>query len=349
MPSSPEPSPNSARQEPTQKASYIVGDFIMLALLVMNLLLLSFDFLFVSAWFRALIEGISPAFFEFYATTIHPDFIIYDLIFIGIFLTEFFVRWLISIRQKEFEYWYYFPFVHWYDLVGCIPIGGFRFFRLLRIITILIRLQSMGLIDLTKSGPYRFVMYYFNVFVEEVTNRVSLKILSNVRTELHQGTPVIDDIVQDVLRPRQAELTDWISMRLRLAASKGYAMHEDDIRGYVKQRINEAVEKNQELRNLENIPVMGRLVVKQIEGAISDIVYSVLNGIIRDLGSSKNRAFIDDVAHLVLEHDPYEEDPETGFSERDLNVQVADVISESLGIVMERVEQNRWTARRQEK
>jgi hypothetical protein len=134
-------------------------------------------------------------------------------------------------------------------------------------------------------------------------------------------------------------------MRLRLAASKGYAMHEEDMRSYVQERINEAVEKNQELRNLENIPVMGRMVVKQIEGAISDIVYNVMTGIIRDLGSSKNREFIDDLSHLMLEHDAHEEDPETGLSEHDLNVQVADVISESLGIVIERVHQNRWTPR----
>jgi hypothetical protein len=47
----------------------------------------------------------------------------------------------------------------------------------------------------------------------------------------------------------------------------------------------------------------------------------------------------------MLEHDAHEEDPETGLSEHDLNVQVADVISESLGIVIERVHQNRWTPR----
>lgn len=338
-------SSESKQKKRAPEARYIAGDFIMLILLVLNLLFLSFDWLFLSQWFKDLVEGISPAFFEFYATQVHPNFVAYDLIFIGIFLTEFFVRWMISIRNNEFEYWYYFPFVYWYDLIGCIPIGGFRFFRLLRIITILVRLQHMGLIDLTKSGPYRFVMYYFNVFVEEITDQVTLKILGNVRAELDQGTPVIDRIVADVLLPRQAELTDWLSMRLRLAASKGYAMHEEDMRSYVQERINEAVEKNQELRNLENIPVMGRMVVKQIEGAISDIVYNVMTGIIRDLGSSKNREFIDDLSHLLLEHDTHEQDPETGLSEQDLNVQVADVISESLGIVIERVNQNRWTPR----
>ncbi|MFW6348090.1 MAG: hypothetical protein ACOC2C_05725, partial [Cyclonatronaceae bacterium] len=293
MADSTQASPDS-RPSKKQKNSYIAGDFFMLLLLVLNLLFLTFDWLFLSEWFRNSVEYLSPAFHEFYARQIHPDFITYDLIFISIFLSEFFVRWALSVRRKEFEYWYYFPFVHWYDLVGCIPIGGFRFFRLLRIVTIVVRLQSMGYIDLKASGPYRFVMYYFNVFVEEITDQVTLKILGNVRAELDEGTPVIDRIVADVLRPRQAELTDWISIRLRLAASKGYAMHEEDIRAYVKQRINEAVEKNQELHNLEAIPVMGRMVVKQIEGAISDIVYNVLNGIIRDLGSSKNREFIDD-------------------------------------------------------
>lgn len=321
--------------------AYIIGDVLMIVLLLINLAFISFDWLFQSAQFRGWVDFVSPAFKSFYADTIHDDFILYDLIFVAIFLAEFFLRWILSLRHREFAKWYYFPFVYWYDLVGCIPIGGFRFLRLLRLVTITVRLQRLGLIDVTNLAPFRFFMHYFNVFIQEVTDRVTLTILSNVREELHDGTPIIDSIVDDVLRPRQAELINWISVRLQLAASKGYALHEDEIRDYVQQRINEAVEKNRELRNLESVPVMGRVIVKQIEGAISDIVFSVVHGIIKDLGSSKNRALVEDVSELLLE-----EDIENGSDQiRLLNLQVADILSESVGIVMERVKERKWTPR----
>ncbi|AXJ02322.1 hypothetical protein CYPRO_3087 [Cyclonatronum proteinivorum] len=328
-------------KETPRKVGYLAGDFIMLFLLLVNLAMISFDWLFQSRRFQGWIEWLSPAFFEFYATNIHVDFILYDLIFISIFLTEFFVRWIYSIREREFSKWYYYPFVYWYDLIGCIPIGGFRFLRLLRIVTIMVRLQRIGYIDMRKFALFRFGMRYLNFLVQELTDRVVLNILSNVRSELREGTPVIDRIVDDVLRPRQVVLVNWISMRLQLAASKGYALHEDDIRAYVNERIDEAVEKNREIQNLEAIPFVGRVAASQIEGAIRDIVFSVVHGIIRDLGSSRNKALVEDLSELLLD-----EDTENGSDQvRMLNIQVAEMLSESMGIVMDRVKERRWNPR----
>lgn len=324
-----------------KKIGYLAGDFAMLFLLMVNLALISFDWLFQSVRFQSWIEWLSPAFFEFYAGTIHVDFILYDLVFITIFLAEFFVRWIYSVREREFSKWYYFPFVYWYDLVGCIPIGGFRFLRLLRVVSIMVRLQRLGYIDMRKFALFSFGLRYLNILVQELTDRVVLNILSNVRGELREGTPVIDRIVDDVLRPRQLVLVNWISMRLQLAASKGYALHEEDIRAYVNERIDEAVDKNKELRNLEAIPFLGKVAATQIEGAIRDIVFSVVHGIIRDLGSSRNKALVEDLSELLLE-----EDTENGSEQvRMLNIQVAEMLSESMGIVMDRVKERRWSPR----
>ncbi|MCH8566995.1 MAG: hypothetical protein LAT67_01970 [Balneolales bacterium] len=323
-----------------KKVSYIAGDLVMLGLLLINLGLILFDWLFHSQLFRDLVFNISPVFYEFYDSTIHADFILYDLAFILIFLTEFFVRWIISLRNKEFAKWYYYPFVYWYDLVGCIPIGGFRFLRLLRIVTIIVRLQRIGWLVLENFGLYRFIMHYFNLFIQEVTDRVTLTILSNVREELEDGTPVIDRIVDEVLRPRQAELTQWVSARLQHAVSAGYAVHEDEIKAYVHQKINDAVEKNKELRSLEVLPVMGRLITRQIEDAIKDIVFGVVHGIIRDLSSPNNKAFIEDLSDLLIAEDP-KETPEA----RLLNLQVADILSESISVVIDRVKERKWTPR----
>lgn len=316
------------------KVGYIAEDLIMMVLLVINLLFISFDWLFQSGIFRDFVNMVWPAFHDFYALHIHPDFVFYDLIFIAIFLTEFVLRWIASVIRSDYQKWYFFPFIHWYDLVGCIPIGAFRFLRLLRVISIALRLHRLGWIDLTTMPIFSFVVHYFNLFVQEVTDRVSLKILSNIRDELQGGTPVIDNIVNEVIRPRQHDLTDWISGRLRIAASKGYEMHEQQIRDYVKHRINQAVEKNRELKNLENIPVMGSYIVNQIERAVSDIVFNVVHGLIEDLASDKNKVFVEDVSSVLLAED----DQEDSEYIRNLNYQLSSVLSESIEIIMKKIE-----------
>ena len=105
-------------------------------LLLLNLLFLLFDGLYNTAFIRDSLNAWSPAFVNFY-DPIHKNFILVDLVFITIFLTEFFVRWIVAIKTEEYLRWYFFPFLRWYDLVGCIPLGGTRIFRFLRIFSIL--------------------------------------------------------------------------------------------------------------------------------------------------------------------------------------------------------------------
>ncbi len=321
------------KQSQSVKTFLITADLVMMVLLLLNLLLILFDWLFQSAAFRGFLESVWPFLHDFYAANIHDDFILYDLIFIGIFLTEFVIRWIIAIWYREFSRWYYFPFVHWYDIIGCIPLAGFRFLRLLRVVSIGIRLHQRGWIDLTKLPIFDQLAFLINLFIGEVTDRVSLRILGNIRHELKDGTPVIGKIAGDVIKPRQDILIEWVSARIRTAATQGYAMHEDEIRNYVMHRINEAVEQNQELKQIEAVPVMGRYIVGQIEGAISDIVFNVIHGIIADLGSDRNREIIDDISEMLF----YPDEADQAENMEMLNLQVADIISESLGIIMERI------------
>ena len=93
-------------------------DAIMLFLISVNLIWIIFDSLFVSDLFRSLLNGISPTFTSFYASQIHPDFVTYDLMFVAVFITEFVLRWGVAIYQKTYHRWFFYPFVHWYDLVA---------------------------------------------------------------------------------------------------------------------------------------------------------------------------------------------------------------------------------------
>ena len=46
-------------------------------------------------------------------------------------VAELVVRWLIAIVQKRYYRWFFFPFVHWYEVLGCAP--QLRALRLLRV------------------------------------------------------------------------------------------------------------------------------------------------------------------------------------------------------------------------
>jgi hypothetical protein len=109
-------------------------------------------------------------FSAYYGTHIHPDFLFYDLFFIGIFAAVFIFEWIVSRSATQaYPRWYFFPFMRWYDVISLIPVGSLRLLRLLRLASLLIRLHKRGVIDLTDSRVYRFFEFYFNVFVDEVT------------------------------------------------------------------------------------------------------------------------------------------------------------------------------------
>ena len=91
----------------SHEGPWLLLDIIMLGLLLLNLLFLLFDGLYNTAFIRDSLNAWSPAFVNFY-DPIHKNFILVDLVFITIFLTEFFVRWIVAIKTEEYLRWYFF-------------------------------------------------------------------------------------------------------------------------------------------------------------------------------------------------------------------------------------------------
>jgi hypothetical protein len=148
----------------SHEGPWIILDLVMLCLLIINLIWLLFDGLFATQAFKSILVSISPDIVSAYAP-IHDNFILYDLAFIVVFLIEFCVRWVAAVVRKTHMRWYFFPFIHWYDLVGCIPLGGARIFRFLRIFSILYRLQKYEIIDLS----YFTMMFLLKNLVTELS------------------------------------------------------------------------------------------------------------------------------------------------------------------------------------
>ncbi len=271
---------------------WLALDTLMLFLIFLNLAWMIFDFSFTASFIQKFIEEVSPSFFYYYKDVIHPDFLLYDLGFVLIFLAEFMFRWVVAIVKKTYPSWASFPFIYWYDLLGCIPLASFRFLRLFRIVTLIVRLQKREIIDVTDTWWYKFGNKNYQKILEEISDRVSVNILSGIQKELEYGDDTNRRIVNEVIIPRQEEFSDWIASRMKFAISETYDMHKDELKTYLENSIRIAVKENEEIARLELIPLFGKQISKALTSSISDISYNLIDSMMKDMA--------DQQAHTVV-------------------------------------------------
>ncbi|WP_232848722.1 ion transporter [Bowmanella yangjiangensis] len=302
----------------------------MLGLLILNLALILFDSLYATNMVRQSLNQLSPALLDWYQP-LHANFILIDLVFVGIFLSEFMLRWLVAIKRKDYLRWYFYPFIHWYDLVGCIPVGGARFLRFLRIFSILYRLQKYKIIDIKDTAPYRFLRFYYQVFVEEVSDRVVIKVLSDAQDDLRQGSPLLDDIINKVLATRRPVLCQWLASIL---VHSGHTLNHEQsgevVRQHVQDSVTKAVRDNQQVARLRLVPVLGGSVEKMLENAVSDIVVQSLANLLLDVTPDK----IDQLMTHGL--------GASNLQEQALDQEMLKVVDECLQLLKEHVGKQRW-------
>jgi hypothetical protein len=314
----------------SHEGPWIILDLVMLCLLSINLIWLLFDGLFATQAFKSILVSISPDIVSAYAP-IHDNFILYDLAFIVVFLIEFCVRWVAAVVRKTHMRWYFFPFIHWYDLVGCIPLGGARIFRFLRIFSILYRLQKYEIIDLRNTAVYRFIIFYYDVFVEELSDRIVVKVLSDAQKDISAGSPLLDDISQQVIASRLPILTQWLSsIMVHIGESIEHNDHSESVRNHVQKSVGKAVRDNSQVSSLKLVPVLGRTIEKTLEQSITDIVTQSVINLLKDVTPEK----IDDFVEHGLGR----------FSSKDhmLDQEVLLIVNECLELIKLHVSQQRW-------
>lgn len=314
----------------SQEGPWIIVDLVMLGLLIINLIWLLFDGLYATEAFKSILGSMSTDIVSAYAP-IHENFVLYDLAFITVFLTEFCVRWVTAVIRKTYMRWYFFPFIHWYDLVGCIPLGGARIFRFLRVFSILYRLQKFEIIDLRSTAVYRFIIFYYDVFVEELSDRIVVKVLSDAQKDIAAGSPLIDDIGQQVIASRLPILTQWLSsVMVHIGGSIEHNDHGESVRNHVQKSVGKAVRGNSQVSTLKLVPVLGRTIEKTLEQSVTDIVTQSIINLLKDITPEK----IDDFVEHGLGR----------FSSEDnvLDQEVLLIVNECLELVKVHVSQQRW-------
>lgn len=318
----------------------VVVDTVMLVLIVANLAFIIFDWTFAYVQFQQLLQATVPAFHDFYAAEVHPNFLLYDLAFVAVFVAEIIVRWGLAIYRGTYRRWYFYPLVHWYDVLGCVPVGTFRSLRVLRLVVVIRKMQRLGLIDLKQTVVYETFIYYRDAFVQELTDRVVLRILSGVQEEVATNDAVVEQIIQHVILPRREELINAVTHRLQAATAQAYSTYQSDFQAYLDDVITQAVQKNREISTIGMIPGVGSTIARLLEHAIRDIVYNVLNRMMEDLGEQANDRVIAEITAISAD---------AAFSskyDQDLHELVRSLLVESLDVVKDQIEVYEWTPER---
>ncbi|MFZ5723330.1 MAG: ion transporter [Pseudomonadota bacterium] len=316
------------------EAPLLVVDLLMVLLVLFNLAWIVFNSLFSSHLFQSGVAALSPAFHVWYRDRIHPDFADYDMIFVTIYVVELLLRWAIAIIRRTYHRWFFYPFVHWYDVLGCIPVGSFRWLRILRVVALLWRLQQQGIIDLRDSALFRTLRKYLDIVTEEIADRVVINVIDGLHGELARGNPVVHRIGREVLAPRRAELIAWLAGRLREAAGQVRASRQAELNAYVARVVAEGMDASPDVQRLQRLPVAGPLVGEALDGAVTDIATHIVDRLLRDLASPERlESALNTLADLL------------GQDSEALSRLLQEVLLESLTIVRDQVGVQQWKVR----
>ncbi|GHC15381.1 ion transporter [Aidingimonas halophila] len=278
-----------------QERLHVAWDLIIIVLVITNLTLLLVDSLFLLPPLNAAFEALSPTLHEAYDHYIHANFLTIDLAFVTIFIVDVLAGWAAAIVERRYHRWFFYPFVHWYDVLGCIPLGGFRLLRILRVISLLYRLQRLNLIDVRRWYLYSVVSKYYEILMEELSDRIAIRLLGNVQEQIKGSESLTRRISDDVVMPRKQQLIHEISRRLEDTAGSAYASNRTDMMRYVSALVGRTLEESREIQRLKRLP-LGEQIARALDSSLSDIACRLVDEAIEGLRSPEFDTLVERLA-----------------------------------------------------
>lgn len=313
---------------------FLVYDIFMVFIIVFNLFCLGMNFFLMSnigAWFFNTIHLASVL--EFYRSYLHPWVITTEAWFIIFLITELAVRWAIAIVNKHHARWWFFPFIHWYEILAIIP--HLRFLRLFRAGIIAYRLHELGYKVVPDNIRIK-ALFYYSVVMEELSDRVVITVIDGVRQELETSSSH-KDIIHDLVDHHRQLFTVALSSLLQESLAKTLQAQQPIITQKVGIIVNQAIEDTPELTQLLRlIPIVGGRIEQQIQSIGQRLGENISAGFIEPFtnGSvnqpNENYLFIaEKVSELNIDNKYLEE-------------LVESVVFESLAAIRKQVKVKQW-------
>jgi predicted transcriptional regulator len=122
-----------------------------------------------------------------------------------------------------------------------------------------------------------------------------------------------------------------VSRRVGHAVEQDVLKKRAEISEYVRQLISESLSKNEELRTLEQVPVMGRRITETIQRSISDTINDIIEQALTDLASSRNRLLLKEMADVLINAiDYHDKEQEMDSIYSDIAIEIIDVVKKQV-------------------
>ena len=270
-------------------------DIFMMILIIINLFCLSANAILMSDFGGWLFDFIHlPELLHFYRNSLRPWVIITESWFTSFLVIELLVRWSIAIIGQHHKRWFFFPFIHWYEILSIIPL--LRFLRLLRAGAIAYNLNQHGY-KVIPDAWYRRAKFYYHMLLEELSSRIVITVLDGIKRELSTSTThkkLIEDLVAHHRDMFAAALADILQESL----GKELQMQKIMIAENVGNIVNQAIEDTPELTQLLRlIPIVGGRIEQQIQSIGQRLGENITLGLIEPFAyghkNEKNLAYLE--------------------------------------------------------
>jgi hypothetical protein len=270
-------------------------DIFMMVLIIINLICLSGNALLMSDFGGWLFNFIHlPELLQFYRTALRPWVIITESWFTSFLVIELLARWVIAVIGQHHKRWFFFPFIHWYEILSIIP--QLRFLRLLRAGAIGYNLHQHGY-KVIPDVWYRRAKFYYHMVLEELTSRIVLTVLDGIKRELSTSTThkkLIEDLVAHHREMFATALADILQESLGKELQAQRIMIAENVGDIVNRAIEDTPELTQLLRL---IPIVGGRIEQQIQSIGQRLGENITLGLIEPFAhghkNEKNLAYLE--------------------------------------------------------
>jgi hypothetical protein len=288
----------SALKKHKAETPLLVVDLFVLFLISLNLLVLLVDSIVMNTGVGVLLAKHYPADYLAYKNDWHKDLPLYDTLFTVFLLTELGLRWSFSVYKKTYHRWFFYPFIHWYDVLASLP--GLQFLRLLRLITVSYRMHQLGILDLGQT-VIKTTQKYYAIIIEEVSDRIVLNVLDGVQKELRANNPVATQLRENVLIPHKEVITHWLANRISALTDISYQKHEKELEVYLHKITSDAIRTNPEWRSIKKrLPFVGAMIESELNSIVGSLVNRIAATVLHDLSQPDNAA-LHDLADAAFE------------------------------------------------
>lgn len=316
---------------------FLVYDVLMMGLIIINLIILGLNAIILSDLGESTAESLNIlAHRNHYIEQWLPWIKIIDRGFTFFLIAELALRWLISIWQKHHRRWFFFPFVHWYEVLAIIP--QLRFLRLLRAGVIMYRLHELGY-QVIPTNLLKRSKFYYDLVMEELTSRIVLTVIDGVEKELDTSSSH-HKLIHELIDHHRQQFAQVLAETLQQSLATALQQQRNFIAENIGEIVHQSIDDTPELKNiLKMMPVVGGLLEQRIQAIGRRLAENITQGIIDPLAQ-----------HNILPHqnaNPLLSEISNQISKVPLDSQKIDhlvesIVIESLEAIRKQVKVKHW-------